>query len=90
MLVRVEGAAKALGIPYLPITATFPLLGPLGLLPAPTKWRITFGEPISWGEHGPEAADDEILVGRLAEQVRSTIQGMLDRNVAERRSVWTG
>jgi 1-acyl-sn-glycerol-3-phosphate acyltransferase len=90
MLAKFEGAAKALGIPYLPVTPTFPLLGPVGLLPAPTKWRITFGEPMSLVEYGKEAADDEILVGRLAEQVRSTIQGMLDRAVADRRSVWTG
>lgn len=90
MLARIEGAAKAFGIPYVPITPTFPLLGPLGLLPAPTKWTIAFGEPMSLDEYGPSAADDEILVGRLAEQVRSTIQGMLDRSVADRRSVWTG
>jgi 1-acyl-sn-glycerol-3-phosphate acyltransferase len=90
MLARLEGAAKAIGIPYLPITPTFPLLGPLGLLPAPTKWTIAFGEMMSLDEYGPESADDEILVGRLAEQVRSTIQGMLDRSVAGRRSVWTG
>ena len=73
-----------------PVTPTFPLLGPLGLVPAPTKWRISFGEVIRFEGYGPEAADDELLVGRLAERVRATIQGMLDRNVGERRSVWFG
>jgi 1-acyl-sn-glycerol-3-phosphate acyltransferase len=90
MIARVEYLAKALGVPYIPVTPTFPLLGPLGLLPAPTKWRIAFGEPIAFDGYGPEAADDEILVGRLAERVRATIQGMLDRGVGERRSVWFG
>jgi 1-acyl-sn-glycerol-3-phosphate acyltransferase len=89
LLARLETFSKALGIPYVPVTATFPLLGPLGLLPAPTKWRIVFGEPIAL-EEGPEAADDEILVGRIAERVRVTIQGMLDRAVRDRRSVWSG
>jgi 1-acyl-sn-glycerol-3-phosphate acyltransferase len=90
MLARVEAFSKALGLPYIPVTPTFPLLGPLGLVPAPTKWKILFGDPIDLGEYGPEAADDEILVARLAERVRSTIQGMLDRAVGDRRSVWFG
>ena len=90
MLARVEYLSKAIGLPYIPVTPTFPLLGPLGLVPAPTKWRIAFGEPIVFDGYGPEAAEDEILVGRLAERVRATIQGMLDRGVGERRSIWFG
>jgi 1-acyl-sn-glycerol-3-phosphate acyltransferase len=90
MLYRVEYMTEALGIPYFPITPTFPALGPLGLLPAPTKWKIRFGEPMHWGNYGPEAADDEILVGRLSERVRATIQGMLDQMVSKRRSIWLG
>jgi 1-acyl-sn-glycerol-3-phosphate acyltransferase len=90
MLYRIEYMAKTLGIPYLPITPTFPALGPIGLLPAPTKWKVTFGEPIHFESYGPEAADDELLVGRLAERVRATIQAMLDRTLAGRRSVWFG
>lgn len=90
MLYRVEYMAKTLGIPYLPITPTFPALGPLGLLPAPTKWRVAFGEPMDFDGYGPEAADDDILVGRLAERVRAAIQAMLDKMVAARKSVWFG
>jgi 1-acyl-sn-glycerol-3-phosphate acyltransferase len=90
MLYRVEYMAKSLGIPYLPITPTFPALGPLGLLPAPTKWKVSLGEPIRFDSYGPEAADDEILVGRLAERVRANIQAMLDRTIERRRSIWFG
>lgn len=90
LLFRSELFAKALGLPYIPVTATFPLLGPAGLVPAPTKWKIFFGERIDLEGYGPEAADDEILVGRLAERVRATIQGMLDHALGERRSVWFG
>lgn len=90
MLYRIEYMAKALGVPYLPVTPTFPALGPLGLLPAPTKWRILFGEQMSFDGYGPEAADDEILVGRLADRVRGTIQTMLDRALKERKSIWFG
>jgi 1-acyl-sn-glycerol-3-phosphate acyltransferase len=90
MLYRLEYMTKALGIPYVPITPTFPALGPLGLLPAPTKWKVRFGEPLSFAEYGPEAADDDILVSRLSERVRTTIQGLLDRTLAKRRSIWFG
>jgi 1-acyl-sn-glycerol-3-phosphate acyltransferase len=90
MLSRVEYLTRAVGIPYLPVTPTFPLLGPLGLLPAPTKWKIFLGEPLNLEGYGAESAEDEILVGRLTEHVRAQIQGMLDRALRERRSVWFG
>jgi 1-acyl-sn-glycerol-3-phosphate acyltransferase len=90
LLYRVEYLAGLVGLPYIPVTPTFPLLGPLGLLPAPSRWRIRFGEPVSLDGHGPEAADDHVLVGRLSERVRATIQAMLETGVRERRSVWFG
>ena len=90
LLFRIEHLVKAVGLPYVPVTPTFPLLGPLGLVPAPTKWRIAFGEPLDLRGYGPEAADDELLVSRLAERVRATIQGMLDRTLGERKSVFFG
>ena len=90
MLARVEYLTRAFGIPYLPVTPTFPLLGPVGLLPAPTKWKLFFGQPLDLQGYGAEAADDEILVGRLTEEVRAAIQAMLDHAVGERRSVWFG
>jgi 1-acyl-sn-glycerol-3-phosphate acyltransferase len=90
LLYRVEYLASLVGLPYIPVTPTFPLLGPLGLLPAPSRWRIRFGEPVSLEGHGPEAADDHVLVGRLSERVRTTIQAMLETGVRERRSVWFG
>ena len=43
MLADLKPIARILGLPYLPITPTFPLLGPLGLVPLPSKWHIHFG-----------------------------------------------
>jgi 1-acyl-sn-glycerol-3-phosphate acyltransferase len=88
MLYRLENASRLLGLDYLPITPTFPWLGPLGLVPAPTKWRIAFGEPIELEGYGPEAADDHVLIGRLSERVRTTISSMLDGSLRGRRSIW--
>lgn len=90
LLYRIEYLAGLVGLPYIPVTPTFPFLGPLGLLPAPSRWRITFGEPVSLDHHGPEAAEDHVLVGRLSDRVRGTIQSMLDSGVRDRRSVWFG
>ena len=88
LLYRFDALADLLRIPYLPVTPTFPALGALGLVPAPTKWRIKFGEPIKFDNYGPEAADDDLLVGRLSERVRTTIQSMLENGLQKRRSVW--
>lgn len=90
MLYRIEYLARALGVPYVPVTPTFPALGPIGLLPAPSKWRIYFGEPLHFDGYGPGAADDHVLVGRLSERVRTAIQTMLDRGLHGRKSVWFG
>jgi len=91
MLTKVTWLAKSIGIPYVPITPTFPWLGPLGLVPFPSKWHVVFGEVIDLpAEYGPEAADDRILVNKLAEQVRATIQEMIDRALEKRGSVLLG
>ena len=90
MLYRIDRLARTLGLPYIPVTPTFPALGVLGLLPAPTKWKIIYGERVVLEGLGPESADDQVLVGRLSERVRATIQGMLDKAIAERQSVFFG
>jgi 1-acyl-sn-glycerol-3-phosphate acyltransferase len=90
VIAKADWVGRPLGLPYFPLTPTFPWLGPLGLVPLPTKWSIDFGDPLDLAEYGPEAADDPILVNRLSEEVRSTIQRMVDGRVARRRSVWLG
>ena len=90
MIGSMNWVGRPLGLPYLPITPTFPALGPLGFVPLPTKWSIEFADPIPMAGHGPDAADDPILVNRLAEDVRSIIQRMIDGRLARRRSVFFG
>jgi 1-acyl-sn-glycerol-3-phosphate acyltransferase len=90
MLASANWVGRPLGLPYLPITPTFPALGPLGLVPLPSKWSIDFLDPIDTSRYGPEDAEDPILVNRLSEQVRSTIQRAVDGRLARRRSVWFG
>jgi 1-acyl-sn-glycerol-3-phosphate acyltransferase len=80
--------AKAVGAPFAPITPTFPWLGPLGLIPLPSRWRIEFCEPIDLSEYGPDAAGDRRVVFDVAEQVRETVQRKLFDNLARRRSAF--
>jgi 1-acyl-sn-glycerol-3-phosphate acyltransferase len=85
---NVAWLARLLNLPYFPVTWQFPLLGPLGLLPLPSRWLIDFGEPIDLTGHPAEIADDPMMVLELADHVRDTIQQMLYRNLMERRSVF--
>lgn len=80
--------AKTIGLPYIPITPTFPLLGPLGMIPFPTKWYIHFGTPMTFEKYSEEALENEILVHELSEQVRNEIQKILIGLLKQRRSIW--
>ena len=88
MVANVALLARIFGLPYFPITWQFPLLGPFGLVPLPSRWLIEFGQPIPTSGYGPEAADDPMLVFELTDRVRDTIQQMLYRNLLGRRSVF--
>ncbi|MEV6410677.1 lysophospholipid acyltransferase family protein [Kribbella sp. NPDC051718] len=80
--------ARLVGVPYIPVTPFFPLLGPLGLIPLPSKWLIEFGEPIRTDEFPDGAADDPMLVFNVTDQVRETIQQTLYTLLMQRRSVF--
>lgn len=75
--------ARALGLPFFPITPTFPWLGPLGLLPFPSRWMIRIGTPV-YLPHSAEEANNPILVNRLVEEFRQKLQTMVDILVDER------
>ena len=80
--------AKFFGLPYFPVTPFWPWLGPLGMIPLPSKWRIQFHPAIRVEEHPPEAADDQNLVMALADEVRDTIQQGVYDNLKLRRGVF--
>jgi 1-acyl-sn-glycerol-3-phosphate acyltransferase len=82
MIGNAEPVARALRLPYFPVTPLFPWLGPVGAVPLPSKWIIEFCEPVPAG--GPVADPDEDEVGKLADHVRDVIQDKLDDLVVER------
>jgi len=71
-----------------PITPLFPWLGPLGMIPLPSKWLIEFGEPIRTDSFADGAADDPMLVFNVTDQVRETIQQTLYSLLIRRRGVF--
>ncbi len=85
---NIPSLARLLGVPYIPITPLFPLLGPLGLVPLPSKWLIEFGEPIRTDSYDEGAADDPMLVFNVTDQVRETIQQTLYTLLRQRSSVF--
>jgi 1-acyl-sn-glycerol-3-phosphate acyltransferase len=75
---RVRAFAKALGLPYIPVTPLFPWLGPLGLLPLPSRWHISIGEPLRELEGlDAYAAEDGVVVNDLNEQLRASVQRLV-------------
>ncbi|WP_283139193.1 lysophospholipid acyltransferase family protein [Rhizohabitans arisaemae] len=76
--------ARLLGVPYIPITPLFPWFGVLGLIPLPSKWLIGFGTPIRTDELSPAVADDPMAVFNLTDQVRESVQQLLEELLPRR------
>jgi 1-acyl-sn-glycerol-3-phosphate acyltransferase len=85
---NVPSLARLLGVPYIPITPFFPWLGPLGLVPLPSKWILEFGEPIRTDAYEPGEAEDPMLVFNVTDQVRETIQHTLFDLLRDRGGVF--
>jgi 1-acyl-sn-glycerol-3-phosphate acyltransferase len=88
ILFKIHGPARSLGLPFVPVTPTFPLLGPAGALPLPSKWVVRIGEPPPIEHLEPEAAAAERLVSRLTEELRGRIQSLVEVGLSDRESIW--
>ena len=84
---RMHAVGKLLGLPYLPVTPFFPFLGPLGMIPLPTKWMIRFGKPIVLGDPGGQRHDG-VGVRATAERVRRRVQRMVRGLLRERGGIF--
>ncbi|HEX9177043.1 MAG TPA: lysophospholipid acyltransferase family protein [Mycobacterium sp.] len=90
MIGDVRLLARLFGLPYFPITPLFPLAGPIGMIPLPSKWHIEFGEPIPTADYDDAAPEDPMITFELTDQVRETIQQTLYRLLANRRNTFFG
>jgi 1-acyl-sn-glycerol-3-phosphate acyltransferase len=88
---KLPGVAKALGVPYVPITANMLLMGPLGgLLYFPAKFRLKVLDPISFDVAPNQPRYSRSKVMDASESIREKIQEALYEMLRERRSVWFG
>ena len=71
--------AEYLNLPFFPLIAS--------AVPLPAHIYIRFGEAIRF-DVGPEAADDQALVDRLNEQVRTALQALIDDTLRRRKGIY--
>ena len=83
---NLESLGRVFGMPAFPITATFPLLGPLGMLPLPVKYHFYFGEPLHFSG---SPTDDDAVIDAKVETVKDAIEALFERGLAERRGIFT-
>lgn len=88
MIADVRPLARLFNLPYFPVTFLFPWLGPLGMVPLPSKWIVEFCEPIRTDHLPAEAASDPMEVFEVTDQVRQSIQRTLVKNLRRRRSMF--
>ena len=88
VLFDAQPVARLLGLPALPITPTFPLLGVAGAIPLPSKWLISFGRRIDTVRHQRELERDPGLALELTELVRERVQHRLRELLQLRRSAF--
>ena len=89
-LTKSEFMSKVTGMPYFPISPTFPWLGLLGFVPLPTKWYIDIGEPIPTDHYPDKSEQNLMLVSQLTDQVRNIVQKMIIQRLSQRRSIFFG
>ncbi|MBN8555802.1 MAG: acyltransferase family protein [Deltaproteobacteria bacterium] len=90
LLYKSSVLARPLGLPFIPITPTFPFLGPLGAIPLPTKWTMVFGKPIPFDQYSEKDRHNGILINRENEKLREQIQEMVFDVLKDRKSVFFG
>ncbi len=84
---RAGWLADRLGIPLLS-ARPFLRVGPAAIVPLPSRWSLRFGAPVDVSRHAPGDAEDPAVVNALTEQVRESLQTMLDEDVSARASVF--
>lgn len=86
---RIKWLGRLFGLPYIPVTPTFPWFGLLGLIPLPTKYYIYYGKPFRFYQRYKEVPEPSLLQ-ELAERVRKRVQDMINEGLKKRKGVFTG
>ena len=91
MVAKSNVLARALGLPYAPITANMLLFGPLGVvLPFPAKFKLRVLDPVYFDVPADQVRYPRSRVFEEAEAIRQTMQKNIYEMLRKRRSVWFG
>jgi 1-acyl-sn-glycerol-3-phosphate acyltransferase len=91
ILFRIGGIAKALKLPYFPVTANALLMGPIGYMTYfPVKFKLRVLDPITFDVEPGQERYSRSKVMDEAEGIRAKLQDALHDMLRERRSVWFG
>jgi 1-acyl-sn-glycerol-3-phosphate acyltransferase len=91
VLFRLPTLAKALGVPYFPITANLLAMGPLGIvMPFPAKFKLRVLDPIHFDVPPDQERYSKSRVMEEAEKIRTQLQESVYDMLRDRRSVWFG
>jgi 1-acyl-sn-glycerol-3-phosphate acyltransferase len=91
VLLRLPTLAKALGVPYVPITANLLAFGPLGIVtPFPAKFKLRVLDPVRFDVPADQERYSKSRIMEESELVRTQLQEAVYDMLRDRRSVWFG
>jgi 1-acyl-sn-glycerol-3-phosphate acyltransferase len=88
---RLPTLARALGVPYVPVTANLLALGPLGaVLPFPAKFKLRVLDPVRFDVPPDQERYSKSRIMEESERIRTQLQEAVYDMLRDRRSVWFG
>jgi 1-acyl-sn-glycerol-3-phosphate acyltransferase len=91
ILLRLPSLAKALRVPYVPVTANVVALGPLGfVVPFPAKFKLRVLDPVRFDVPADQERYSKSRIMEESEAIRTHLQEAVYDMLRDRRSVWFG
>jgi 1-acyl-sn-glycerol-3-phosphate acyltransferase len=91
IVLRLPSLAKALRVPYVPITANVLTMGPLGVvLPFPAKFKLRVLDPAHFDVPPDQERYSKSRIMEESEGIRTRLQEAVFDMLRDRRSVWFG
>jgi len=91
IVLRLPSVAKALRVPYVPVTANVLTMGPLGvILPFPAKFKLRVLEPVRFDVPPDQERYSKSRIMEESERIRTHLQEAVYDMLRDRRSVWFG
>jgi 1-acyl-sn-glycerol-3-phosphate acyltransferase len=91
IMFRLPTLARALGLPYFPVTANMLTMGPLGVvMPFPAKFKLRVLDPVHFGVPPDQDRYSKSRIMEESERIRTQLQEAVYDMLRDRRSVWFG